>query len=200
MTLCLFSIFNNSRTSIHPFFLITLEYTANKSPRLLHEKHQVVTQFEELVFRRKTRLAVAWTIPVTLDFDPTQFSKHSIVDPFMLYIYESSRYQLSYFTNAKQDHHGRGSPIFFVISDTRSTVSWSLSHGNASGRRNQSILVTMLAARRAGSLLLVVTLKPFVLGRTSGVALDAVMVNVRMSMRSHNGSSRHSVRQQYAKE
>ncbi|KAI3573579.1 hypothetical protein IWW34DRAFT_756954, partial [Fusarium oxysporum f. sp. albedinis] len=80
--------------------------------------------------------------------------------------------------------------ILFVISDTRNTVSWSLSHGNASGRRNQSILVTMLAARRAGSLLLVVTLKPFVLGRTSGVALDAVMVNVRMSIRSHKGSSR----------
>jgi hypothetical protein len=56
----------------------------------------------------------------------------------------------------------------------------------------------MLAARRAGSLLLVVTLKPFVLGRTSGVALDAVMVNVRMSIRSHKGSSRQSVRQQYA--
>ncbi|OBS15199.1 hypothetical protein FPOA_13941 [Fusarium poae] len=65
-------------------------------------------------------------------------------------------------------------------------------------RRNQSILVTMLAARRAGSLLLVVTLKHFVLGRTSGVALDAVIVSVSMSIRSHNGSSRQSVRQQYA--
>jgi hypothetical protein len=87
MTLCLFSIFNNSRTSIHPFFLITLEYAANKIPRLPHEKYQVVAELEELIFRRKTRLAVTWAIPIALDFDPTQFSKHSVIHPFVLYSY-----------------------------------------------------------------------------------------------------------------
>jgi len=123
--------------------------------------------------------------------NPAQLSKQSVAYPLVLYTRE---YLVSRFALGGNACLFKESlPIFFVISDTRSTTPLSASHGKYSGWKNQSILVTKLAANIELSFF-GPALNSRALGNTVGVTDEDAIVNTDISITSQTGSPKHSAR------
>lgn len=84
--------------------------------------------------------------------------------------------------------------VFFVISDTYSTILSSACHGNTFGYRNQSIYITRFVANCPGSFCLLST-NPLPCSSTVSITNKDLYITASIKSRLQSRSPRHSTRQ-----